>query len=103
MEIVFAGYRQGVPTIAMGNYRSIPRTEAKDRAALPTLRSAWLRAGYPAGFPTVRDIDAMLTAANELFAAARRGDIAPLPRIYLHYNSALDQYDNDANFSLCPE
>jgi hypothetical protein len=103
MEIVFAGFKQGVPSVAVYNYGTIPRVEARDRAALPKLRQAWLRAGYPATFPTVRDIDAMINAADRLFAAARKKDITPLPQIYLDYNSALHQYENDANHALCPE
>ena len=103
MEIVFAGFAQNSPTVAMYNYATLPRVEARDRAALPKLRKAWLRAGYPATFPTVRDIDAMINAADRLFAAARKKDITPLPRIYLDYNSALHQYENDANHALCPE
>jgi hypothetical protein len=96
------GYNDS-PTIVMGNYKSLPTVLAPDRRTLTRVKAAWLAAGYPKTFPTIRDVDRMSAAADRLFTAARRGDITPLPAIYLDYNSALAQYANDANDTLCPE
>jgi hypothetical protein len=101
MRIVFDGYARS-PEVATQNFKSLPSTLTKERRTIDRVRGYWLAAGYPSSFPTVRDLEAMAAAADRLFAAARAGDAARLPQIYLAYNSALQQYTFDANDSLCP-
>jgi hypothetical protein len=106
IEIAMRGIIKGyaaTPTIAAANFKTLPAVLGPDRRTLSRVRSYWLAAGYPATFPTVRDVDAMIGAADRMLAAAKQDDPTHLPEIYLDYNSALDQYTFDASNSLCPE
>jgi len=72
------------------------------RRDLVKIHKQWVAAAYPASFPTVKDLDAMVAALDRLTTAAKTKNLEGLPRIYQDLNSALAQYDFDSA-DLCVE
>jgi hypothetical protein len=58
-------------------------------------RRAWLRDGYPASFPVVRDIDEHIAIYRQITAAAKTNDLEALPNLYLRLRKAVAQYTAD--------
>ena len=91
------------PDVATYNLKTLPGILAPDRKLIDQVRGYWLAAGYPASFPTVRDLDRLAAAADILIPAAAKADWPTVEKVYLPLNSAFQQYVNDADNELCPE
>lgn len=60
-------------------------------------RRVWLRDGYPARFPVVRDLDTYIDIYKKIIAAAKAKDLNPLPNLYLRLQKVEAQYAVDVD------
>lgn len=79
------------------------RLAASERREIRKARRVWLRDGYPAGFPTVRDLDNYIAVLTRTVAAARAGSLDPLPRLYLQLEKINAQYLQDSGPTVCQQ
>ncbi len=89
------------PAIQQSNFVGSGQLATRELPKLARSRSAFLAAGYPRSFPTVRDLDNLITALHDLLSAIQAKDLVRLPAIYLRLSSAQDQFRNDTPDAIC--
>jgi hypothetical protein len=66
-------------------------------------RATWLADGYPAGFATVKELDAYISIYEQLHTAAARRDLTPVPRLYRELQKVDGQYAADTGPTVCKQ
>lgn len=80
------------------------RLAAAERKRIEKARRVWLRDGYPAGFPIVRELDNFIDIYTKINAAAKARNVDPLPRLYLRLLKVDAQYGADSGSrSVCEQ
>lgn len=74
-----------------------------ERRTVEKDRRIWLRDGYPASFPVVRELDTYIDVYTKIIAAARAKDLNPLPDLYLKFEEVDTQYASDTGPSVCEQ
>jgi hypothetical protein len=66
-------------------------------------RATWLADGYPADFPTVKELDGYISIYGQLHTAAAQRDLTPVPRLYRELQKVDGQYGADAGPTVCTQ
>jgi hypothetical protein len=66
-------------------------------------RATWLADGYPADFPTVKELDGYISIYGQLHTAAARRDLSPVPRLYRDLQKVDGQYAADTGPTVCKQ
>jgi hypothetical protein len=75
-----------------------------ERRRISKARRVWLAHGYPAGFTIVRELDSLIDIYTKIIAAAKAGDLDPLPRLYVRLEKVEGQYGADSGSpSVCEQ
>jgi hypothetical protein len=80
------------------------RLAAAERKRLEKARRVWLRDGYPASYPMVRELDTFIDIYTKVSAAAKARNVEPLPGLYLRLLKVDAQYGADSGTrSVCEQ
>jgi hypothetical protein len=90
-------YAPSTPEQSLSILRTMGPFLVKPRRDAVTVRGQWLAAGYPASYPAIQDLDAIISAFDRLAVAAKAEDLNAMSKIYQDLNSASDQYAFDGD------
>lgn len=96
-------FASGIRAVQLTQLPGLARLADQDHSAVAKARRTFLADGYPASFPIVHDLDAILAADAAVARDARATRLDAMPNDYVARSTADAQYGHDTRSpSICP-